>query len=79
MSGTSQAAPFMAGICALLKSFAKSDPSAPKINNYVDMLKAIDIVCDHAEYVNTGRIVNGDVVNWGYGVPKFCNIDWRTV
>jgi subtilisin family serine protease len=79
MSGTSQAAPFMTGICALLKSFAKSDPSAPKINNYIDMLKAIDIVCDHAEYVSTGKIINGDVANWGFGVPKFCNIDWRTV
>jgi subtilisin len=79
MSGTSQASPFMAGICALLKSLAKRDTTMPQINNYIDMLRAIDIVCDKAEYITTGKISKDKELNWGFGVPKFANIDWRTI
>lgn len=79
MSGTSQASPFMAGVCALLKSLSKRDSSMPQINNYIDMLRAIDIVCDKAEYIATGKISKDKELNWGFGVPKFANIDWRTI
>lgn len=79
MSGTSQASPFVAGICALLKSLSKKDPSVAQINNYVDMLRALDVVSDKTEYINTGKIKADKEKNWGYGVPKFCNINWRDV
>lgn len=79
MSGTSQASPFVAGICALLKSLSKRDSSIPPINNYIDMLRAIDIVCDKAEYIATGKISKDKELNWGFGVPRFANIDWRTI
>lgn len=79
MSGTSQASPFVAGICALLKSLSKRDSSIPPINNYIDMLRAIDIICDKAEYISTGKISKDKEMNWGFGVPRFANIDWRTI
>jgi hypothetical protein len=37
-------------------------------------LRALDAVCNTNEYLQTGA--NSD---WGFGVPKFANIDWTTV
>jgi len=74
MSGTSQASPFVAGVCALLLSYARNTPGAKPINNYVDMLKALDVICDNSKFINTA-----DSVNWGFGIPGFANIDWTTI
>ena len=74
MSGTSQACPFVCGVCALLLSYSRNVPGAHPINNYKDMLRALDAVCNTNEYLQTGA--NSD---WGFGVPKFANIDWTTV
>lgn len=74
MSGTSQASPFVAGICALLLSHARNTPGVPPINNHIDMLKALDVICDNSKFINTA-----DSVNWGFGIPGFANIDWTKI
>ena len=28
---------------------------------------------------SAGSIVEGDQINWGFGVPKFCNVDWNKI
>jgi hypothetical protein len=43
------------------------------------MLKALDEVCDNQYYVNTGHVQPSDTGSWGFGVPKFANIDWNKV
>lgn len=74
MSGTSQACPFVAGICALLLSHSRTNPTAKPILNYIDMLRALDEVCDNGKYITTG-----DAINWGFGVPTGANIDWKNL
>ena len=79
MSGTSQAAPFIAGICALIISLIKKQNEVRQIENYIDMLVALDNVSEFGSYLQTGSIVEGDQINWGFGVPKFCNVDWNKI
>jgi len=79
MSGTSQAAPFIAGICALIISLLKKQNEVKKIENYIDMLVALDNVSEFGSYLQTGNIIEGDQANWGFGVPKFCNVDWNKI
>jgi subtilisin len=79
MSGTSQAAPFIAGICALIISLIKKQNEVHQIENYIDMLVALDNVSEFGSYLQTGSIVEGDQINWGFGVPKFCNVDWNKI
>lgn len=74
MSGTSQACPFVAGVCALILSHSRNTPGAKPIIDYVDMLKALDNLCDNSPYLNTA-----DEKNWGFGIPKFANIDWNNI
>lgn len=75
LNGTSQAAPFVAGICALLLSYARNTAGAAPIENYLDMLKALDKVCDPAGRAGfAGR--EGDI---GFGIPNFVNVDWRAL
>jgi subtilisin family serine protease len=74
MSGTSQATPFIAGLCALALSYTRANPSMPQINNYVDMLRVLDLLSDDSYYVNSGG-----TKKWGFGAPKIVNIDWRQV
>jgi hypothetical protein len=74
MSGTSQACPFVAGLCALILAHNRMNPDAPRISNYIDMMKAIDLVSDDSRYINApGQ------KKWGFGAPKFGNIDWRSI
>ena len=70
MSGTSQASPFMAGMCALLLSYSRCNAGTLLIKNYVDMLQELKRICTENPFVTAG-----DIANWGYGVPSFCNID----
>lgn len=74
MSGTSQATPFIAGLCALCLSFTRNNPHLPQINNYIDMLKVLDMLSDDEKYVQ-----NGGPKKWGFGAPKIINVDWKTV
>ena len=74
MSGTSQACPFVAGICALLLSYDMQHNNPRKINNYVDMLKALNSISENTPFIP----VEG-VNNWGFGCPSFANIDWANI
>jgi hypothetical protein len=38
------------------------------------MLRALDTLCDNTPYLQTG-----DAKNWGFGIPKFANIDWTSI
>ena len=69
MSGTSQACPFIAGLCALLLSYSRNHPDTKQINNYMDMLKYLDQVCDCNNVAENGT-------KWGFGAPKGFNVDW---
>lgn len=73
MSGTSQACPFVAGLCALILAHNRANPSIPRINNYVDILKALDLLSDDSKYLNSGP------KRWGFGAPKIANVDWTQI
>jgi subtilisin family serine protease len=75
LSGTSQASPFVAGLCALLLAYARNTPGSQPINNVQDMLRCLDDLCDPSGRLNSpGR--DGD---WGFGIPSFANyMPWRT-
>lgn len=75
LNGTSQASPFIAGVCAMLLSYARNTAGATPIENYIDMLKALDKVCDplgRAGFIGK----DGDI---GFGIPNFVNVDWRSL
>lgn len=74
LNGTSQASPLVAGICALMLSWAKQNPGSITINNGQDMLKILDDICDPA-----GRIgCQGKICDMGFGIPQFANyMPWR--
>ena len=70
MSGTSQASPFMAGICALLLSYSRKTAGVPLIKNNIEMMQALKTVADDSPFITAG-----DIKQWGYGVPNFANIN----
>jgi subtilisin family serine protease len=74
LSGTSQASPFIAGVCALILAHTRANPSEVQIKNSVDMLKALSLVTD-----KTGAFIGATGGAFGFGVPKFGNIDWNNV
>jgi len=74
MSGTSQAAPFFSGICALLLSYARAHPENLKIDSFSDLLKVLDGLCDPDGETHFSGALN-DV---GFGVPHFANnMPWK--
>jgi subtilisin family serine protease len=75
LNGTSQAAPFMAGACALLLSWSRNTPGVPPIKNSQEMLQRLDDLCDPS-----GRIhAIGRDGSWGFGIPSFANyMPWRS-
>ena len=74
LNGTSQASPFIAGVAALMLSYTRANPELTQITNGKDMLKAFDAICDHQ-----GRVATGKGGDFGYGIPKFGNVDWTKV
>ena len=74
LSGTSQACPLMAGVCALILAYSRANPTTMRqIYNYKDMLDCLDEVCDPVGRVGT----HGKIGNLGFGIPSFANIPWR--
>lgn len=71
LSGTSQASPFIAGVCALLLAHSRAHPELPQISNVTDMLVALQGVTD-----KSGAFVGANDGSFGFGVPKFANIAW---
>jgi subtilase family serine protease len=78
MSGTSQASPFVAGICALIKAALKNKNLLPEFGNQFcqeDMIVALRNISS----LSNGHVAPGEEQNWGPGVPKLANIDWSTI
>ena len=78
MSGTSQASPFVAGICALIKAALKNKNLLLEFGNQFcqeDMIVALRNISS----LSNGHVVPGEEQNWGPGVPKLANIDWSTI
>jgi len=73
MSGTSQACPFISGLCALILSHSRNNPNVPQINNYKDMFRALSKINQMSKNSNVTD-VKGD--KWCYGLPKADNINW---
>lgn len=73
LNGTSQAAPFVAGVCALLLSHSRNTAGVEQIKGYLKMLEALDSVCDPKG--RAGHIgKDGDI---GFGIPDFANVNWK--
>lgn len=70
MDGTSQAAPAIVGICALLKSWSMMTPGVNPITNVKEMLQRLSDMTDSRGHVVSNA--NGT----GYGIPTFANMDW---
>jgi len=72
LNGTSQAAPFMAGVCALILAHKRANPGEAPITSTQDMLRELDKICDPA-----GRVATGKDGEFGFGIPSFANIPWK--
>ena len=78
MSGTSQASPFVAGICALIKSALKKQNLLPEFGNQfcqADMMVALRNISS----LETANVQPGEEKNWGPGIPKLANVDWQNI
>lgn len=74
LSGTSQATPYVAGICALLLSWSRATPGVKPVSGYEEMLSRLDDLSDPH-----GRIgVHGKTGEIGFGIPNFANYQaWK--
>jgi subtilisin family serine protease len=70
LRGTSQASPFVAGLCALILAKNRLNPDAPQIKTVKDLFDKIDELCDPK-----GRLLTGKEGNIGFGIPKVANTE----
>ena len=68
LRGTSQASPFVAGLCALILAKHRSDSSLAEVKSLQDMYRELDRLCDPK-----GKVITGKEGNIGFGIPKDCN------
>lgn len=72
MSGTSQACPFIAGLCALILSHDRMQADGSKIKSFLDIMAALDEMSDDAKYI--GKFNDK---RWGVGLPYLANLNWK--
>jgi len=72
MSGTSQACPFIAGICALILAHDRMNPDGSKIKSFTDVISELDNMSDDAKYI--GKY---NEKRWGVGLPLLANLNWK--
>ena len=69
LSGTSQAAPVISGLCALIIAWTRITPGVRPVQDVQDMLKRLDDMSD-----NDGRVTLPDGEHKiSFGVPRFLN------
>jgi subtilisin family serine protease len=68
LKGTSQASPFVAGLCALILSKHRADTTLKEIKTLEDLFAELDNFCDP-----DGRLLTGKEGYIGFGIPKFAN------
>jgi subtilisin family serine protease len=73
LNGTSQACPFIAGVCALMLAWTRKNPSLKPICDYKDMLQRLDDVSS----LESQNITIGRTGDWGFGVPKYANMKFN--
>jgi intein/homing endonuclease len=70
LSGTSQATPYISGVCAILLAWSRANPSAEQIHNGQDMLKVLSELCDANNVLAKQE--------YGFGIPNFANyMPWK--
>lgn len=72
MSGTSQACPFIAGLCALILAHDRNNPEGQKIRTLMDLMTELDEMSDDAKYI--GKY---NEKKWGVGLPLLANLNWK--
>lgn len=68
LKGTSQAAPFVSGLIALILSKHRNNPSLTQIKTLQDLYPVLNDLCDPK-----GRILDGKEGNIGFGIPRIAN------
>jgi len=75
MSGSSQAAPFFSGICALILAYDRKSKNL-SIKSYQDILKILDTLCDE----KTSDHLSGRLKGCNFGIPNFSNyMPWKNI
>lgn len=73
LCGTSQAAPFISGVCALILSWTRQNPGVPPISNTQEMLAKLDEISSSA-----GSIGSSDKIY--FGIPHLANfMPWKDI
>lgn len=65
LRGTSQAAPFISGLVALVLAYRRAHTDLPPIKTLPELFAELDKLCDPK-----GRIVDGKMGHVGFGIPR---------
>ena len=76
LNGTSQASPFICGVCALILAWTRANPSVPQITGVKDMLNRLDDMTSTP--VGTIGFL-GPHQGLGFGIPRMFNMAWDKV
>lgn len=72
LSGTSQAAPYISGMCAVLLSWSRQNPDINTIGNTQEMLKMLDDLSGENQVLTKAE--------YGFGIPNFANyMPWKDI